>query len=827
MIEYISMVPKIVAPKKDEPHFLAMKRKKEWIDLRQKTQRVIASVVLSTAMTVTLLLATATHAAPASQPPQAGLAQVQQVNASVSRAEFLKRVVDALKLPLKNQPGSAFADTRYHWLEKQGYIDAAIRAGLITKGEQFHPNSPINRQAAASILIRAVKTQYKLAAANHVPPYLDSASINKAFYSDVNWATWLGLLEGTNSRLQPNKSLTQTEMKSMLAKLQKIVKQKQLPSPAILPLSEVKPGMLGIIQTVIQGQKIESIPVRVIDVIPGQGLDGSALILVRGTGDVLQRAHGFASGMSGSPLYFNGKIAGALAAAFPDEKIGGVTPIESMLKGLPTASKAGQLNLEKPLTIQGKTFSRLEIADKPEASTVQPGTLSGYHLPVPLMVSGFHGNTLSRIQNTLQEKGVAVLNAGSSGGNKSAVKSLGRPLQPGDAMGVALASGDLEAYAIGTVTYVDNQRLLGFGHPMFWSGNVALPLTEAWISTVMKGAAGLIPPYKVGYIGKTVGTLTEDRATAVGGVLGKKPQTIPMTVSTKDISKGTNLSLKLNLANHKDFLLGLAPAAASEGMLRAFDRIGEGTAYYNIQVDTEELGTITRSDMGYDNWDVAFTPYFSVQQLIDILLNNPYQHVTIKEIRFNGEVQQKNNTARLISAEPNTAAATIRQGEVMTVTVTIQPWRQQPYTIDIPVQIPEDLAPGTYEVRIYGGANGMGGFYFDPSITEANQPESLQEMIDEYVKAPKGNDIVFEFITPGFDPEMPPVEAMDDTTEAKPAPTDGSVEMPKPVRVTYSTSWVMSGMLPETLTIEVQPGPVNLTPEEQAPAGEGTDAQDN
>jgi hypothetical protein len=805
--------------------------------LRQKSQQIIASVVLSAAMTATLLPANAVNATAVNAAPknilQANMAHVQQVNISVSRAEFLKGVVDALKLPLKDTSGSAFGDTRNHWIEKRGYIDAAIKAGLIAKGRQFHPNSPISRQAAATILMRAIRTKHKLAAANHVPPYLDGSSVDKAFYSDINWATWLGLLSGTNSRLQPSKSLTQSEMKAMIAKLQNIIKQKELPAPAIFPLSEVKPGMLGVIQTVIRGQQIESIPVRVIDIIPGQGLDGSAVILVRGTGDVLNRAHGFASGMSGSPLYFNGKIAGAVALAFPDEKVAGVTPIEAMLKGLPAAPKTGQLNLEKPLTIQGKIFSRLEITAKPEAVTPQPGTLTGYHLPVPLMVSGFHGSTLSRIQNIMEKKGIPVLNAGSSSGNKAAAKSLGRPLQPGDAMGVALATGDLEAYAIGTVTYVDNQRLLGFGHPLFWYGNVNLPITEAWISTVMKGAVGLLPPYKIGYIGKTVGTLTEDRATAVGGVLGEKPQTIPMTISTKDINRGTNLSLKLNLANEKDYLISLAPAAASEGILRAVDRIGQGTSYYTIQVNTEELGTITRSDTAFDNWDVSYTPYSSIYRLMDILLNNPYQQVTIKEIRFNSEVKQTNNSANLISAEPKTSGDTVKQGDIITVTVTVQPWRQQPYTIDIPVQIPEDLAPGLYEVRIYGGANtNMGGYYIDPYSPNGNQPESLQEMIDEYVKAPKGNDIVFEFVSPGMEPEVPPVEALDDTsgdtTVGKPNPANNN-EISKPVRVTYSTSWVISGMLPETLTIQVEPGPVDQTPEEEpaVPADEtDTDAQD-
>ena len=789
----------------------------------------MASVVLSTALTATLLptldagAASANVSAAASTPALS----IQAAETAVSRAEFLKRVVDVLQLPLKNEPGSAFRDTRNHWIEARGYIDAALKAGLIAKGSQFHPDRPISRQAAAAILVRAVKTKHKLPAANHVPPYLDGAQVSEPFYSDVNWAAWLGLLNGRNSRLQPNKALTTPELAAIVAKLKTIIQQKQLPAPPIYPLSKIQPGMSGVVQTVIQGQKVESIPVRVIDVLPGQGTGGIDVILVRGTGPVLERSHGFASGMSGSPLYIDGKIAGAVALAFEDEKMAGITPIEAMLKGMPKPNAGTAAELDKPITIQGRTYTRLEIAEtRDDNRTAQPGTLRGYTLPVPLMVSGFSAPAFNRLQNTLQQKGLTAVNAGSTGSDKSSAPSLGRSLLPGDSMGVGIAVGDLEAYAIGTVTYVDNGRIIGFGHPLFWHGKVNLPITEAYITTVMKGASGLWPPYKIGYIGKTVGTLTEDRAAAVGGLLGQTPNMVPMTVAAKDLNRGTEVQLKLQLAQFKNYLSQLPAAAASESILRAVDRISQGTAWITIEVETEELGTIRRSDMLFDSWDVSFLPYFPLYQLMNILLENPYQEVTIKSIRVHSEVKEANQTAQLLGVELDDFSGTVRQGEIVRIPVKVQPWRQPAQTVTIPLQIPADLAPGTYEVRVYGGAsNSMGGYYYDgvyyydASLPGDDRPETLQEMVDEFVKAPRGNDIVFEFMNAGMAPDMPvdlEASAIDEEAMKAMVPisvTDGATNG-KPARVTASTAWVLNGMIPETITIEVTPGTATVTPGE-------------
>lgn len=794
----------------------------------------MASVVLSTALTATLLPSAAVWGAPAtpgSASASPAVLTIQQSERAVSRAEFLKQIVDVLQLPLKNEPGSAFRDTRNHWIETQGYIDAALKAGLIGKGSQFHPDRTISRQAAAAILVRAVKTKHKLPTAGHMPPYLDGNDVAKSFYSDVNWATWLGLLEAKNSRLQPSKALTATELSAVAAKLKKIVQQDRLPAPPIMPLSQVKPGMTGIVQTVIQGQNIESIPVRVIDILPGQGTGGVDVILVRGTGDVLQRAHGFASGMSGSPLYIDGKIAGAVALAFEDEKVAGITPIEDMLKGMPQPKATVAGELEKPITIQGQTYTRLEISEnRDEQRATPPGTLRGYHLPVPLMVSGLSTHTFNRLQNTLQDKGLTLLNAASTGHDKSAAPSLGRPLLPGDSMGVGIAVGDLEAYAIGTVTYVDNQRLVGFGHPLFWYGNVHLPITETWITTVMKGASGLWPPYKLGYIGKTVGTLTDDRAAAVGGLLGQTPTMIPMTVSAKDLDRGTDVNLKLQLATFKDYLLSLPGAAASESVLRAVDRLSQGTIWYTLEVETEELGTIRRSDMMFDSWDVSYGPYYPMYQLMNILLENPYQDVTIKSIHVKSEAKEANLTAQLLEVDTEAFSGTVQQGEIVHVPVKVQPWRQPVQTIRFPLQIPADLAPGTYEVRVYGGGqSSMGYYYYDPYFPIDHQPESLQEMVDEFVKAPRGNEIVFEFVNMGMAPDMPIDTGAAPAWSGKFLPEvdmtsfadmDGSMERPKPTRVTASTSWVINGMIPDTFFVEVTPGAVTVTPDEETAAEE-------
>jgi len=779
--------------------------------MQRKTRFTLAAIVLSSALTVSALPGDLGAAMAAAEKPPVNVSSKKQTQATLTRAQFLKQVVDALKLPKKDQKGSAFKDTGKHWVETQGYIDAAIKAGIIDKtSKYFYPNTAITREAAASMLARAVRTKHPLPAANHVPPYLDAGQINKAFYHDINWATWLGLITpDSNSRLSPKKALTQTEQKQLMQRLntllQNLAKQKTLPAPPIIPLSQIKPGMEGVVHTVIEGNKIESFTVKVIDVLKGEGEGGGDIILVRASGELLKRSYGVASGMSGSPVYFNGKIAGALAYGFTDPMLAGLTPIEAMLNGAPVKPNATSLALKQPLQIDGVSYKKVQIsATAPKTGQkTAPSTLLGYTLPTPLFVSGLGTKTFNALQEQLQQKGYTLLNASPYSGQPASMKALGRPLQPGDAMGLVLASGDLRSYGIGTVTYVDNNRLWAFGHPALWTGETNALLTEAWITTVIRGAGdGLISPFKYGIPGKAVGTITEDRAAAVAGIIGKTPQLVPVNVKTKDLDRNREHTLKTSIIPNQDILPSYAAITAAEGIYRAIDRLGDtrGTNRFTVQVETAEFGTITRTDMQYDSFDTAYAAYATLLELMNILTNNPYQPVTIKQISVNSEVSKNNTTARIVNAQLKHPDLAIKPGDFIVFSITLQPWRAQPVTLDVPVKIPEDLAPGAYEVRILSSQN---DFFFRPLNGSGEEPQSLQEMIDDFISAPKGNDIIVDLYPLGTEPGA---EAPEMENPGLDKPDSGEDEAIKPIRSTYSTRWAIQGEARKPLTILVSAG---------------------
>ena len=228
-----------------------------------------------------------------------------------------------------------------------------------------------------------------------------------------------------------------------------------LAAPAIMGLEEVKPGMHGVAKTVISGTKIEEFGVEVLGIMKDKGPSGD-LILVRTYGDLIEKTGGIAQGMSGSPVYINGKLIGAIGYGWSltDHKTGMVTPIGDMLK-----------LLDSPLAVPPSS----------EATNLQP-------LATPLMVSGFGERALSMLGEQLKPYSLVPYAAGEPS------QGVTYPsLEPGSAVGVQLVQGDVSVGALGTVTYVDDKKVLAFGHPFLKKGNVGYYMSNAYIFTSMKG----------------------------------------------------------------------------------------------------------------------------------------------------------------------------------------------------------------------------------------------------------------------------------------------------------------------------------------------------
>lgn len=272
---------------------------------------------------------------------------------------------------------------------------------------------------------------------------------------------------------------------------------------ATIAVSELRPGMTGYGLSVFAGGRIDTFRVELIDVMRNVSPRGD-MILCRCTGQGLEHS-GIIAGMSGSPVYFDGRLAGAVAYGwgFSKDPIGGVTPIGEML----------------------------ELLDLPGAApgTRPPGTpapapgVSLPRLPLPLGIAGAPPGLVELAGSLLAGSGLLPVAAGGAGGRGPAGGFL-----PGGAVGVVLADGDVSLAAVGTVTWVDGDRLLAFGHPMFQAGAVALPMAGGDIHAVIPNYAS---SFKLFSPGPVVGTIVQDRLPAVSGVVGPVPPMLPVRVS--------------------------------------------------------------------------------------------------------------------------------------------------------------------------------------------------------------------------------------------------------------------------------------------------------
>nr|MBP8743256.1 hypothetical protein [Acidaminococcaceae bacterium] len=263
----------------------------------------------------------------------------------------------------------------------------------------------------------------------------------------------------------------------------------------IITVDELRPGMHGIAKTVISGADIETFDVEILGV-TGSQAEGHS-ILVKASGDLIERSGGIAQGMSGSPVYINGRLAGAVAygKAFSDPDYCFLTPIEEML------------------AMFEKTDAR-PSAFLPKNS--------------PLMASGFTAEGMKYLTEKLAALDLKPLAVPS--GQKEIDNVL---LEPGSSVGVELIRGDIRLGAIGTVTWMDDDgRILAFGHPFLQRGNADYFMTNAWIFASIPNVES---SYKVGALGNTVGAITQDRAVGVAGKINQYPHIIPMFVSVTDM----------------------------------------------------------------------------------------------------------------------------------------------------------------------------------------------------------------------------------------------------------------------------------------------------
>ena len=505
-----------------------------------------------------------------------------------------------------------------------------------------------------------------------------------------------------------------------------------LAAPIILPVSELQVGMHGIAKTVVEGTKIEDFDVEILGVMKGQGPSGD-LILVRTSGSVIDRTGGIAQGMSGSPVYIDGKLVGAIAYGWSltDHKIGMVTPIADMLKNLAIASPRVKIIPSVP-----------PVKVPPDVS----GAPTDFELKdTSLMVSGYSAESLSLLKTKLAPLHLVPLEVG----NAPAGTQYGS-IEPGSSIGVQLVRGDVNIGALGTVTYVDDDQFVAFGHPFMQKGSVNFLASNAYIFTTV---GSLDSSFKVGVTGELVGTVSQDRGSGISGKLNQYPYIIPFRVTVEDKDLQHTVDSDYQIVRDEDLVPILGATGVFNVIQKATDRVGGGTAKVSFEITGRDLPgeVIKRENMFYSPDKIGELSISEILESLDMLAKNPFQPIDLFDVKVNVSLESSRQTATLVSAAVTNPS--VKPGESVNINVTFKPFRGAAQISSVPYKVPQNQPNGPLMLEVRGG--GMVPITqlllkrqgIDLDLLRADKKtRNLNKMVNDFVTRDHNNDIIVEVL---------------------------------------------------------------------------------
>jgi hypothetical protein len=535
------------------------------------------------------------------------------------------------------------------------------------------------------------------------------------------------------------------------------------PPPAIMPLSDVKPGMVGEALTVFQGTKPEPFKVRVVSVLRNF-LPKQDVILIRAEDPRVEHS-GIVAGMSGSPVYIDGKLVGAVAYAwsFAKEPLGGVTPIESMLaekrrprrvgreyfaeggpdNGQGQARPVAQESLRIPAAMSGALAQNHSGFGSPDALSrglglppVGPAPANGeprlLRASVPLTVSGFAPRTVGELAEEMRPTGLVPLQAG--GGGHIGPPKAGH-VEPGSAIGVELVRGDMSTVATGTVTYVNGSDVLAFGHPLFGIGEVYLPMVDAEIHAFLPS---LSQSFKMSSPLNEVGTLVQDRPACIVGDLDARTTMLPIDVRVTGPGVEPRL-FHAEVARNRRLTPMLASTVVGNAIADAEPDVTDMIVTVTSKVGVKGYAPLEMRDQIFSPEGVSSHALASSRGLraMGELLLNPFEPVTLDRLDVDVRVEYRRDVAEIVSVALPTQD--VHAGDTVDLRVTLRPYGGAEYVETVPVIIPRTVAGQTLKIEVASGAS------VRPDMPQA---ETLPVYIDNMRKSYSASSIVVTLQTP-------------------------------------------------------------------------------
>ncbi|HUB87998.1 MAG TPA: hypothetical protein VMB22_08915, partial [Verrucomicrobiae bacterium] len=454
----------------------------------------------------------------------------------------------------------------------------------------------------------------------------------------------------------------------------------------IMPLSEIKAGMTGEWHSVVSGTRIDSFPMVVVGIADNFIGPQRPVIICKGL-DATNILTGPVAGMSGSPVFINGKLIGAFAYGFilpKEQDLFGVTPIEQMLEvesNYPPAATAGgnpSMAAMDPAGNPQWLAAPVATADLPSPDILQSAMKP---LPTPLFVSGVSERVLQKFAPQLDALGLQVMQAPSG---TAPAHSFDTNLEPGSSVSGVLMSGDFDFAGTGTVTWKDGNRILAFGHPFLQSGPTEMPMAPAEILTVVQS---YLESFKLPNIGPVIGTIYQDRLTGIAGEIGLKPNTTHVEVHL-DAPGGKQRLFQGDLFENRMISPILSAIALLESIYATMESEQEQTIYLNTTLEVPGYKPVELSDAASGD-DGGMELVMNELAVYGSLLNNPCEFPDVKSLTFHVRLVDGQKTSWLNSLELDRDEA--RPGSTLHAVIGLRNYRSAPSAIPISIPIPADL----------------------------------------------------------------------------------------------------------------------------------------
>jgi len=515
-------------------------------------------------------------------------------------------------------------------------------------------------------------------------------------------------------------------------------------TPAVLPASQIHAGMTGTGLTTVQGSTPTSFSITVIGTLVDAVLPGRDLVIFEITGpqSFLDQAYGMFYGMSGSPIFINGQLAGAASYrfSFSDAAIGLFTPAEDMVEIVRPAGSTPAM----PTSVALTPAARRAVAAAAGVTAAEAPAIAQI-LRTPLAVSGMSGAQIDELQAKLDDEGLPV-DVVAAGRASAALDPT--PLQPGSPMGAAVSLGDVGWVGIGTTTFVCGSNVnVGWGHSFFFGGDSAMAMTDAEVVTILNDPSGIYGPGMIANAGDVHGTILEDRISGIAGQAGGAPNPMAVTSDYTNADTGASRVGRTDVFYQEDWW---GPDVAwyhnYVNLLAVFDQYGDGTLDMGYTIEgVREDGTtpfaVTNSVLWSSPYD-AFEGIYKMNSAMYSLAFNRFEDVTFTSVDTAGSVTQQRLEGELVRVrtasdlQPGLRTRSVQKvsaGETITVEVTLDPL-EDGGDVKVVFEIRAGSGGGYADVKLRGGRE---RFWFnDRGI------DSFEELLDKLSGGEHANEIV-------------------------------------------------------------------------------------